>query len=562
MPGRKRAFWASVPKWISVGPRRPSPTTLTRPGAPARTYSSLKITCWAILAPRPPCSAGQPRQVQPAAASSRSQRSRVSKPKVSSPEPPRPPRAAYSPTTWSVIHVRTSLRNDSSSGRSLRSIAPEGYRPAGALPDAASEGIPRWSGGLKPAYATLAAARRSGDRRRSEGGGYHGSRDRAPRRGVAGPAHPGPVRGAAAPGHGAGLVGRLRPCRQRRRLPLRRLRGRALRDRRQVRIGIGLAELRPGGGRRGDRREDRSQPLHDQDRDHLRQVWRTPRPRLLGRADRDRPALLRELPGPRLHPRGPGLTRLSDASPGHRPGGETPFGQREGPGQRRRGGWPAEAGEFGLAGGEGVADLEEGVLVEPDPSAEGDRSRRCPVRDGGTRRRRSDVAARAPTATTAPSVAGRPAAQAPNRVAPAGSGIPKGATSGAGSSTAHASTGTSAPALSTWSSPSAPSARADRRSFRWTSAVAKSRLGPISSATISTFERRSPSSVSQLRCSSRPVTTTRMPLARLRAAFSARSRQQTTSKNETASSHSLVSRSCQRRLTATPSRVVAWPSRV
>ena len=39
--------------------------TLTRPGAPARAYSSLKMTCSVMDAPRPPYSAGQPRQVQP-----------------------------------------------------------------------------------------------------------------------------------------------------------------------------------------------------------------------------------------------------------------------------------------------------------------------------------------------------------------------------------------------------------------------------------------------------------------------------------------------------------------
>ena len=39
--------------------------TLTRPGAPARAYSSLKMTCWVMEAPRPPYSTGQPRQVQP-----------------------------------------------------------------------------------------------------------------------------------------------------------------------------------------------------------------------------------------------------------------------------------------------------------------------------------------------------------------------------------------------------------------------------------------------------------------------------------------------------------------
>ena len=58
-------------------------------------------------------------------------------------------------------------------------------------------------------------------------------------------------------------------------------------------------------------------------------------------------------------------------------------------------------------------------------------------------------------------------------------------------------------------SPRRASSRTDssalpRRSTRCTSAVAKRRLGPISSATISTLERCSPSSVSQLRCSMPP----------------------------------------------------------
>ena len=49
--------------------------TLTRPGAAARVYSSLKMTCSVMEAPRPPCSVGQPRQVQPPSASTFSQRS-------------------------------------------------------------------------------------------------------------------------------------------------------------------------------------------------------------------------------------------------------------------------------------------------------------------------------------------------------------------------------------------------------------------------------------------------------------------------------------------------------
>ena len=48
-------------------------------GASARAYSSWKITCCTSGSPRPPCSSGQPMQVQPAAARCRSQASRSSK---------------------------------------------------------------------------------------------------------------------------------------------------------------------------------------------------------------------------------------------------------------------------------------------------------------------------------------------------------------------------------------------------------------------------------------------------------------------------------------------------
>ena len=65
MGGRNRARCSGVPYWIRVGPRRPSPRTLTRPGAWARTYSSLKMTWWAMEAPRPPCSTGHPMPVHP-----------------------------------------------------------------------------------------------------------------------------------------------------------------------------------------------------------------------------------------------------------------------------------------------------------------------------------------------------------------------------------------------------------------------------------------------------------------------------------------------------------------
>ncbi len=98
--------------------------TLTRPGAAARAYSSLKMTCSVMDASRPPYSSGQPRQVHPPSASTLSQRRRASKPKVSSPEPPLPPSAANSPTRCSWRKQRTSRRNATSSGRSRRSIAP------------------------------------------------------------------------------------------------------------------------------------------------------------------------------------------------------------------------------------------------------------------------------------------------------------------------------------------------------------------------------------------------------------------------------------------------------
>jgi len=59
------------------------------------------------------------------------------------------------------------------------------------------------------------------------------------------------------------------------------------------------------------------------------------------------------------------------------------------------------------------------------------------------------------------------------------------------------------------------------RSTLWISAVANRKLAATSSATISTIERFSPCSVSQLRCSSRPLTTTREPFVRVALMFSA-----------------------------------------
>jgi len=63
-------------------------------------------------------------------------------------------------------------------------------------------------------------------------------------------------------------------------------------------------------------------------------------------------------------------------------------------------------------------------------------------------------------------------------------------------------------------------------------AVAQRRLGPSSSTTTSTTDRAPPSSAVQVRCWSRPSTTTRLPLARDWLACLAWSRHTTTVKND------------------------------
>src|SRR5215216_3828632 len=83
-------------------------------------------------------------------------------------------------------------------------------------------------------------------------------------------------------------------------------------------------------------------------------------------------------------------------------------------------------------------------------------------------------------------------------------------------------------------------------------AVAQRRLGPSSSATTSTVDRALPSSIAQLRCCSRPTTTTRLPFESDCAACSAWSRHTTTVKNDA---------SCSRRPdTATRNIALAMPA--
>src|ERR1035441_9558391 len=73
------------------------------------------MTCCASVASRPPYSAGQPRQVQPAAARCRFQASRSACASCSRPGPPAPRRSAKRPVRFSASHCRTRCRNSSSS---------------------------------------------------------------------------------------------------------------------------------------------------------------------------------------------------------------------------------------------------------------------------------------------------------------------------------------------------------------------------------------------------------------------------------------------------------------
>src|SRR5919106_6810542 len=85
-------------------------------------------------------------------------------------------------------------------------------------------------------------------------------------------------------------------------------------------------------------------------------------------------------------------------------------------------------------------------------------------------------------------------------------------------------------------------------------AVTHRRLGPSSSATTSTTDRALPSSAVQLRCWSRPTTTTRLPFDSDLAACSAWSRQTTTVKND--ASCSLRPDTATRNMARTKERVV------
>src|SRR5205807_7752503 len=91
--------------------------------------SSLKISCWVMVPPRPPYSLGHPRPIEPASPSFFSHSRWTSQP-VSSAGPPPPPSAAYSPTRLSFSQERTSSRKASSSALQRKSIGPGHYLTA------------------------------------------------------------------------------------------------------------------------------------------------------------------------------------------------------------------------------------------------------------------------------------------------------------------------------------------------------------------------------------------------------------------------------------------------
>ena len=106
---------------------------------------------------------------------------------------------------------------------------------------------------------------------------------------------PGAVRHPAPWRHRARLHGQVLGRPRRRRLPLRRLRRRALQLRDQVRLRLGLAELHRADVRRRRRDPRGPLPLHDPHRGRVQALRWAPRPRLRRRAGRrGRPALLHQ----------------------------------------------------------------------------------------------------------------------------------------------------------------------------------------------------------------------------------------------------------------------------
>ena len=100
MRGSSSAFCSSVPNSMIVGPRRKTPFWFTRPGAPARQYSSSKMSHCTRSAPRPPYSTGHDTAAQPPSYNVRSHCRCCSKPAAVSIE------ASGSRGTLTSSHVR------------------------------------------------------------------------------------------------------------------------------------------------------------------------------------------------------------------------------------------------------------------------------------------------------------------------------------------------------------------------------------------------------------------------------------------------------------------------
>src|SRR6185312_15951632 len=118
------------------------------------------MTCCASVAPRPPCSGGQPRQVHPASARCRFQAIRSACASCSRPGPPASRSVAKRPVRLAASHSRIARRNGSSCGLERNPCLPAtdprarrgGCRPAGA-PWLASNCPPR----VGSAYQALAS---------------------------------------------------------------------------------------------------------------------------------------------------------------------------------------------------------------------------------------------------------------------------------------------------------------------------------------------------------------------------------------------------------------------
>src|SRR3954451_42069 len=110
---RKRSFWSSLPWAITVGPPIVRPSTLAICGARARATSSKKIACSIIVAPAPPYSVGQVSPAHPRSLSARCQSRRRREASSSL--------SGSRPGWWSAIQPRTSSRNLSSAGDSVKS---------------------------------------------------------------------------------------------------------------------------------------------------------------------------------------------------------------------------------------------------------------------------------------------------------------------------------------------------------------------------------------------------------------------------------------------------------